>query len=42
MASVYEEYQDNKRLQGQYVLLEKLFLFNSPDELAALILKKRI
>lgn len=38
----YEEYQDNKRLQEQYVLLEKVFLSNSSDELAALILKKKI
>lgn len=36
----YEEYKNNKRLQDQYVLLEKVFLSNGSDELAALILKK--
>lgn len=36
----YEEYKGNKRLQDQYVLLEKVYLSNGSDELAALILKK--
>lgn len=36
----YEEYKGNKRLQDQYVLLEKVYLSNGSDELAALILEK--
>jgi len=36
----YEEYKGNKWLQDQYILLERVYLSNGSDELAALILKK--